>query len=827
MTATLVLAALLGIVLALLLVRRSRGQGLVERLGRLNERLRALESDLPAGVDLATPLSLRAQCSYLQWTVPEQRDSMKVWFFRSAREQATSLEVWVAGLEAGRDPLRGAKGVSLRAFRSPVEGDIATYSLRVPESYDSGRAWPLIVHLHGRGKLHPFQGHPAPAYGEEVLVLAPHGKGSVDYMGPAEADVLGAIAEAQRLYNVDADRVYLAGASMGGTGAWHLAVHYPDRFAALVAASANSDDRVWEDLWEEPLPEPSEGSVDWALKRLERLDSPVTYAPNLLGVPSRVLHGDDDAVVPVEHARSMVTALEEAGADTEYHELVGVGHNLSYGETRVEQAEWLLKHRRKSRPAVIRYLTDGRWPGAYWLTRVVPEAPLVLAEVRAEVREEERVELTVKGCAAAELDLKAAPLKDAGPVDVIVNGVMAGSFKRGRVTLARIGGKWQAAKTREEFCPKEFSHLFWRSFVIVYGTGADDAALGAALRRAAERLAAGWRRRYFASPRVFADTEVPADVLKKSGLVLFGGPGENALTARALKELSLTGYKAPFELGPEGPRLSADERAGADLETLGLQFACPSPFAPGKALAVIWGRGWRSLVDVGNRFGNSFDWTVYENRGWFGYALYDAKTCTPESFLRVGLYGPGWKLDPRYSWGREGSDASKLPGGAPLYREVSEAPAGEVLRLDQVLPTEVHQMRGPVGYGRGWGGGLLRAGADSRAFDNGLGVKGPSRLVYELGNGFRRLRATIGADIGGKQLADLREPRVTYGTMTFTVRGDGKLLYVSDPLGPAEAAADIEVDVAGVNRLELKVVAAGKYEWHLGSGAWGNARLEK
>ncbi len=827
LTSLAVLATLIVVLVALLGVRRRIGQSLAERLDRAAARLVALEKALPADVDPATPLSLRAQCAYLQWRLPRLRESSKVLLFRSAREEVAALEKSLAELEAGRDPLGGATGVALRGFRSPVDGDLTTYSLRVPDAYDPARGWPLMVHLHGRGKLVPFQGHRAPDYGEELIVLSPYGKGSVDYMGPAEADVLAALEEVKRLYNIDADRVYLGGASMGGTGAWHLATHYPDRFAALVAASANADDRVWEQLWEEDVPEPERGSVRWALRRLEGLDSPVAYAGNLLHVPSRVIHGDEDSVVPVGHARSMVAALEKAGAETEYHEMIGFGHNVAYGQTREEQAAWLLEHRRKARPARVRYATDGRWPGAYWVKRVVPARPLELAQVTAEVIGGRAVEVTTRNCAALELDLTAAPLDAEGEVAVSVDGRDLGAAPRGRVYCVKDGDKWRRAERPTAAPPHEFALVFWRPFVIVYGTQGNDEKLKAALAREARRLAAEWRRRYFGFPRVYADSAAPEKVLKECGLVLFGGPGENSVTARALKELAAAGQSPPFVFGKGTVKLRDGAELSGDPETLGLQFAWPSPFNPRRSLAVVWGASWRALVDVNNRFGNGFDWTVHENRRWFGWALFDEKTGGPESFVKVGLFDSKWRIDPQLTWGRDAAAAAKLPGAAPRYASVAEATAEKRLWLDELLPAEVHQLRGPLGFGRSWGGRSLSVGDPRRKFEHGLGARVPSRLVYEAGGAFREFAATIGADLEGRRLGDLSEPRVDHGSMIFIVRGDGRELYRSEPLGPADEPADIVVSVSGVRRLELEVIAAGKYDWHLGSAAWGGARLEK
>ena len=50
--------------------------------------------------------------------------------------------------------------------------------------------------------------------------------------GRGEADVFEAIAAVKRRFKIDDKRVMLRGFSMGGEGAWHMALHHPDRFAA-------------------------------------------------------------------------------------------------------------------------------------------------------------------------------------------------------------------------------------------------------------------------------------------------------------------------------------------------------------------------------------------------------------------------------------------------------------------------------------------------------------------------------------------------------------------------------------------------------------------
>lgn len=117
---------------------------------------------------------------------------------------------------------------------------------------------------------------------------------------------------------VDLDRIYLTGLSMGGYGAWDLALRQPDFFAAVVPICGGGDER-----------------------RVHRI----------LSVPTAVYHGADDTVVPVARSRTLVKRLGELGAKPDYHELEGVGHNAWGAAYRAEKAiSWMFSQRRSSNP---------------------------------------------------------------------------------------------------------------------------------------------------------------------------------------------------------------------------------------------------------------------------------------------------------------------------------------------------------------------------------------------------------------------------------------------------------------------------------------------
>ena len=67
----------------------------------------------------------------------------------------------------------------------------------------------------------------------DFLIAAPYARGTMGYRGIAEKDVYDVLADVERRFPVDEDRVYLTGISMGGGGALWLGLTRPDVWAAV------------------------------------------------------------------------------------------------------------------------------------------------------------------------------------------------------------------------------------------------------------------------------------------------------------------------------------------------------------------------------------------------------------------------------------------------------------------------------------------------------------------------------------------------------------------------------------------------------------------
>lgn len=124
-----------------------------------------------------------------------------------------------------------------------------TYEIIPPLEYDPYRAYPAVVCLHAQGmapatELDWWAGPASPqgrlgqAARQGYFVIAPHYVSGAQptYRGTAlEHDVVTrCLRDACRRFNIDTDRVFLSGHSMGGDAAWDIGLSHPDLWAGVI-----------------------------------------------------------------------------------------------------------------------------------------------------------------------------------------------------------------------------------------------------------------------------------------------------------------------------------------------------------------------------------------------------------------------------------------------------------------------------------------------------------------------------------------------------------------------------------------------------------------
>lgn len=228
----------------------------------------------------------------------------------------------LADIVIGKDPFTKQYGDLQKSYRSAVDDTLQPYRLFIPSNYDARKPFPLIMLLHGMGG---DENSMFDQYGNGVfetlaekhgyIVACPKGRAATSmYRGAAEQDVLDVMADVRRAYKIDANRIYLAGHSMGAYGTWSIAIDHPEIFAALAPISGGGD---------------------------------VAGVVKTAKIPQYVTHGDHDPTVPVENSRVMVEALKKAGAEVKYVEVPGGSHTSVAVPAFAPMFDWFDSHQKQ------------------------------------------------------------------------------------------------------------------------------------------------------------------------------------------------------------------------------------------------------------------------------------------------------------------------------------------------------------------------------------------------------------------------------------------------------------------------------------------------
>lgn len=199
--------------------------------------------------------------------------------------------------------------------------------LFVPPTYRSDKKYPLIVYLHGHSDTTTWNlnwyNEPLLSY-DPCIVLTPkcpieerYGWG--DSFDPRTSPMMAKAYEmidlVEQAFNLDKDRYYINGTSMGGIGTYGVLQKNPDMFAAAYVLCGYPN---------------------------------VEIAPVIAEIPIWIFHGSEDYVVPVQGDRDLYNAvLELGGTQIKYTEYPRVEHNVwDYTDDETTLPYWLLAQKK-------------------------------------------------------------------------------------------------------------------------------------------------------------------------------------------------------------------------------------------------------------------------------------------------------------------------------------------------------------------------------------------------------------------------------------------------------------------------------------------------
>ncbi|MCA1831746.1 MAG: prolyl oligopeptidase family serine peptidase [Actinobacteria bacterium] len=191
------------------------------------------------------------------------------------------------------------------------EGIFQPYGVYLPAGYGANvPAVPLTFWFHWRGGKAHSAATTIPRFMRDMgdglggIVVSPRGRGtSTWYLGKGMADFGEVWNDVTSTFNVDVDRVYISGHSMGGWASYLLPILYPDRFAASFPVSPPVTQGAWTGVdfsgCDGYRYDEYSFCYEWANDSNPRVQHTRKLLENLRNVPIAIYAGGADELVPV------------------------------------------------------------------------------------------------------------------------------------------------------------------------------------------------------------------------------------------------------------------------------------------------------------------------------------------------------------------------------------------------------------------------------------------------------------------------------------------------------------------------------------------------
>lgn len=576
------------------------------------------------------------------------------WSEREITKALVEAEGAISAWLRGEDMLKGATGLVERAYFSPSDGSAQPYWVYLPEGYKSSSKHALVVFLHGYdpsiNKANPWllsEDVYRIADKHNLIILQPHGRKNTDFINIGEQDVLEALKRVLSHYSVDEDRVYLMGVSMGGYGAYAIALHNPHLFAAVAVVAARRYHFLWGELDQTTLPPPRAFVL--------MAENPYMLAENAINFPTLIIHGENDLLVPVANAILMAKRLSSFGCPTTLNILRGESHWIYLDSSLFEKVfDWFKGKRRQATPKRIIYHTfTTAYNKAYWVTIDELEEWCKRATVRASVLQNGTVFVNTKNVAALSLELHPQLISPAKKYRLILNG---STVSQGEL-LKPIRFSHRFCKHKDELV-KDGSlcgpvwHSYMSRFIIVHGTLGGEKAR-AENEAKAKQLADEWIEFSDGVATVLKDTEVTDEHIKRYNIIAIGGPNENRL-------VKLAADKLPMRFTEDGYHIGAHKLAANTIKKkLGLVLVYPNPLNQSRYIliydGVLWGKG----LPINHKFDTLPDFAIFTE---------ELESDGANEIVCAGFFDTHWRVDERLIWCK----LSKCPS-KPAYSTLASS----------------------------------------------------------------------------------------------------------------------------------------------------------
>lgn len=494
-------------------------------------------------------------------------------------------------------------------FVSEIDGSVQYYGLRPALAQGAQDPLPAIVlTCHGAGVEGRGQ---AASYSSKdwFHIVAPTNRRpfGYDWEDFGRMDAMEVLKLAQEKLRHDPSRVYVTGHSMGGHGAWHLAVTYPDQFAA-VGPSAG-----WISRGTYGRRRPPQGELSAVETLWNRSRSPadtMELVSNLKDLGIYMVHGSADDNVPAAQAKTMAEVLETFHQDWQLHQEPGKGHwwGNDYGDGGTACVDWpflfdLFARRARPPRSTVRQLefstaNPGISSRYRWLTIEAQQKHLQVSQAKLHIWPNRRkLQGETKNIARMTIDLSGMGSAENLTIDLdgqVMNEVPVPEHRRLHLERSdqwRVVDSWPLTDKgphRYGGIKDELDH----HLVLVYATGGPAEQRSWAYRKARLDAETFWYRGN-ASVDLIADRDFEASKYPDRTVVLYGHAESNLCWDSLLSE-------SPVQVRAGRVQVGDREMRGDDLAAY---FIRPRPGSEVASVVVVAGTG---LAGMRSTYGDTF-----------------------------------------------------------------------------------------------------------------------------------------------------------------------------------------------------------------------------
>ncbi len=366
------------------------------------------------------------------------------------------------------------------------------------------------------------------------------GRGNNSFRWTGETDVMEALASVRKRFNIDPNRIVLAGFSMGGAGSWQIGLHQPDLFCGLEIDAGVIGNRLNFD-----------GLTPAQKGNLATYGIMIPHAVNVVDVPLIAYAGENDAQLAA--SKSIAAQLAREGFHTEtisnlfargtdiytvWLAAPGQGHSHATHDNvqdtlgKIDYYTNINFQRGRIQPDKISFITyTTRYNRDFWITVDGLQQSFDQARVDA-TRDAAKSNFTIKTQNVSRLVLDEAGLAK----QVAIDGDVLTVKPAASILLTRsAGGHWTQGDSNADTGLRKQHDLqgpindaFFDSFLCVTPTGqAFNVVADERAKQELARFSMAFTRDYCGDARAKADADVTADDIANNNLVLFGDPGSN------------------------------------------------------------------------------------------------------------------------------------------------------------------------------------------------------------------------------------------------------------------------------------------------------------